>query len=146
MNTKLKKYVPDIADMNRVCEQNYALLKGLVKDWTLHHIEQFETSPHLIFQIQVQHDSRYTNEIEMRQLSAQLAGVFQPKVRIRVYHDAKMAEVIASQNMTRIQPSYMYPNPHMHQPDEKMQVNQFLYDWLKFCRQHGMVLQHKVTI
>ncbi|WP_017445139.1 DUF1249 domain-containing protein [Gayadomonas joobiniege] len=144
MNKVAKKYIPDIALMNRVCEQNYFLLSGLVSNWRLDHIEAFETGPQAVFQIRVQHSSRFTNEIEMRQLSNSMPDIMQPKVRIRVYHDAKMAEVIASQNMTRIQPSYIYPNPHMHQPDEKMQINQFLYDWLSYCHEHGMALPDQV--
>ncbi|MER2493498.1 DUF1249 domain-containing protein [Catenovulum sediminis] len=139
-----KKYVPDIAALNTLCEHNFILLAGLVRGWEFNRINQFETGPQAVFQIQVIECSKFTNVIEMRQLSTSLPDMMQPKVMIRVYHDVKMAEVIASQNMTRIQPSYMYPNPHMHQPDEKMQVNLFLNDWLKYCHENGLALPNQV--
>ncbi|MGL6349457.1 MAG: DUF1249 domain-containing protein, partial [Aeromonas sp.] len=39
--------------------------------------------------------------------------------------------------ISRLQPSYDYPNKKMHQRDEKEQVNLFLAEWLKFCLRHG---------
>jgi len=52
---------------------------------------------------------------------------------IRVYYDASMAEVIHYQRQSHFKPSYEYPNPAMHQPLEKRQINLFFDDWLKHC-------------
>ncbi|OGT21962.1 MAG: hypothetical protein A2V90_06340 [Gammaproteobacteria bacterium RBG_16_57_12] len=56
---------------------------------------------------------------------------------IRLYHDAGVAEVQSYQNNKYIQPDYDYPNPRMHQPDEKHQVNRLLYEWLDYCLRQG---------
>lgn len=144
MNARKKKYVPDIAELNRVCEHNFVLLARMVKSWEQAAVSQFETSQFAIFQIKVTEASKFTTHVEMRQLSASMPDLMQPKVLIRVYHDAKMAEVISSQNASRIQPSYLYPNPQMHQPDEKMQINQFLNEWLKYCLQCGLAMHKQV--
>ena len=53
-----------------------------------------------------------------------------------MYHDARMAEVVAVQNIARFEASYTYPNKHMHQKNEKEMVNQFLGEWLSFCLSH----------
>jgi uncharacterized protein YqiB (DUF1249 family) len=63
---------------------------------------------------------------------------------VRVYHDAQMAEVVAFQGQWRIQPCNDYPNPAMHQIDEKAQLNNFLGEWLSHCLQHGY-LQRDVS-
>ncbi|MCU4675325.1 DUF1249 domain-containing protein [Catenovulum sp. 2E275] len=141
-----KKYVPDLVALNSLCERNFMLLERLVDSWEIAgHINQFETSPSFVFQIKVLELSRYTNLLEIRQLSTSLPDFLQPKVQVRVYHDAKMAEVIKSQNISRIQPSYIYPNKQMHQPDEKHQINLFLHDWLVFCKEQGMSLPSQVA-
>lgn len=139
------KYNVDLIKMNTICERNYFSINQLVAEWEpLQAKVIFETSPQSIIQIKILEVSRYTNLVEIRQLSPSLPDVFQPNLIVRVYHDAKMAEVISCQNIGRIQPSYLYPNKQMHQPDEKLQINAFLNDWLNFCQEHGMSTPVKV--
>ena len=64
---------------------------------------------------------------------------FHPRMSIRLYHDARMAEVISSQDIFQVKPRYDYPNKNMHQQDEKQQINQFLNEWLHLCLEHGQV-------
>lgn len=52
---------------------------------------------------------------------------------VRIYHDAKVAEVLAYQNCCRFQSKYDYPNPKMLQVREKRRVNEFLGEWLDYC-------------
>ncbi len=54
-------------------------------------------------------------------------------MKIRIYRDARVAEVLAYQSSGRFQPLYPYPNPNMFQPYEKRRVNQFLREWLTHC-------------
>lgn len=55
------------------------------------------------------------------------------EMRLRVYHDARMIEVIAYQGRGRFAPRYPYPNEAMLSPFEKRQVNLFLGEWLRAC-------------
>jgi len=55
----------------------------------------------------------------------------------RAYHDAGMIEVVRFQSAGKTQGRYAYPNPSMHQQDEKNQQNTFLADWLSHCLHHG---------
>lgn len=52
-------------------------------------------------------------------------------LKIRIYHDAQLAEVIAYQNQSRFEPFYPYPNEKMRHPFEKRRVNAFLGEWLR---------------
>lgn len=65
--------------------------------------------------------------------------ILRPKMTIRLYHDARMAEVISNQDIKQVKPRYDYPNSKMHLPDEKEQINQFLKEWLQLCLKLGQV-------
>lgn len=51
-------------------------------------------------------------------------------LEVRMYHDARSAEVIGMSSHQRARARYPYPNAMMHQQDEKHQWNRFLADWL----------------
>lgn len=84
---------------------------------------------------------RYTSIVS---LSCRLPGtgelVPDPYMKIRVCHDARVAEVVAYQNCTRFRVMYPYPNRQMHQVREKRQVNVFLGEWLEHCLMRGLRL------
>lgn len=65
----------------------------------------------------------------------------QPQITIRLYHDASCAEVVAYQHARDFKAVYDYPNPSMHQPDEKAQVNRLLSELLAVCLNHGQVVE-----
>lgn len=52
------------------------------------------------------------------------------QMKLRAYHDARVAEVTEYQGQGHILPDYRYPNPSGFQADEKRQVNQLLREWL----------------
>jgi uncharacterized protein len=61
-----------------------------------------------------------------------------PEMTIRVYHDAKTAEVMSYQNQKYFKAVYPVPNRLMYQRDEKEQLNLFLADWLNLCINEGL--------
>lgn len=85
--------------------------------------------------------TRYTSLFSIRQhFRHNLPGLSEPDMEVRLYHDAGLAEVCASQQISRLKPRYDYPNHQMYQQDEKQQVNLFLYDWLHFCLAHRVAI------
>ncbi len=58
-------------------------------------------------------------------------------LKVRICHDARVAEVIGYQGRTRFAAVYPYPNKDMYGVFEKRQVNLFLGEWLRFCRCSG---------
>ena len=61
-----------------------------------------------------------------------------PEMLVRMYHDAKTAEVISFQQARFIKARYPLPNKEMYQADEKQQINFFLSEWLSFCQKEGL--------
>lgn len=63
------------------------------------------------------------------------SSVFAPKTKmqVRLYHDARVAEVVMIQGVRRIDSYNEYPNKNMHLPDEKRQGNRLLSEILSFC-------------
>ena len=68
---------------------------------------------------------------------SQLSWLTPLVIEARAYHDAGMIEVVRFQAAGKTQGRYAYPNPSMHQQDEKNQQNSFLADWLSHCLHHG---------
>lgn len=132
-----RKYVPKLANMHQVCEVNYGRLLRLLPDCDTEDLEyQFRVNASLQYTIKIIDCSRYTSTLEMSQKNqiGQIEYEFlRPVVQVRLYHDAKMAEVISAQNIGSLKPSYQYPNTKMYQKNEKEMVNLFLAEWVQFC-------------
>jgi len=85
-------------------------------------------------EVEVLEISKYTKTITLRlQQAPQLHWLSHLSMQIRSYYDAGVAEVLSFQQHHRLQARYEYPNPDMHQPNEKWQINQFLGEWLDHC-------------
>lgn len=61
-----------------------------------------------------------------------------PEMIVRVYHDAKTAEVTSYQNHRYFKAVYPVPNQFMYHSDEKEQLNLFLAEWLNLCINEGL--------
>ncbi|QFI56736.1 DUF1249 domain-containing protein [Aeromonas simiae] len=127
--------------MQRTCEVNYmTLMRLLPRDLNPGSERSYQVGESLQFQLRVLEESRFTSTVALTQHNPELPVWLQSRIEIRLYHDVRMAEVCAAQQISRLQPRYDYPNDGMHQPDEKAQVNLFLADWLNFCLRHGVSL------
>ena len=129
-----RKYVPKLAEMHKVCDVNYSRLLKLLPDCDTEDLEyQFMVTTSLCYTIKIIECSRFTSTLEMSQQTQLNYEFLRPIVKVRLYHDAKMAEVISAQNIGSLEPSYRYPNTKMYQKNEKEMVNLFLAEWLQFC-------------
>ena len=79
----------------------------------------------------------YTAQVEIAQREPPWGAGQRMMMQLRVYLDARMAEVIACQGLRHFKLRYHYPNPQMLAPDEKRQLNHFLGEWLSACLRHG---------
>lgn len=81
--------------------------------------------------IRVMERCRYTILVAITQTFKKDSQLFPDlTMRVRVYHDARLVEVVAYQDLHRLLPKYTYPNKRMLQRDEKRQANLLLYEWL----------------
>lgn len=143
-----KKYTVDLAAQMAECEANYARIMQLLPDMEAVDQREFlvaaNNSEPQQFRISVLERCKYTTMVDIsRQLLAgQQAQPWTavPSFSLRVYHDARMAEVVGFNQHQRVQAKYDYPNDRMYQRDEKLQLNTFLGEWLSYCLKYGQAL------
>ncbi|PST93417.1 DUF1249 family protein [Photobacterium iliopiscarium] len=137
-----KRYTVDLTSLMRLYETNYAkLLPLLPRSDTVGDMLVYLVCDD-VYQLEIIESTRYTTVITLGLLeSEKVADYLAPLLTVRLYHDAKVAEVCAVQQISRLKPIYDYPNLRMHQKNEKHQVNLFLGDWLKHCLRHGLSKQ-----
>ena len=138
------KYRIDLGADLASCEANYARLMKLLPDLEQFDQHDFEVahSPggSVAVSITIEQRCKYTTILEVCQQQPVLRWLPAARFKVRAYHDARMAEVIAYQRQHRLQARYDYPNDSMFQPDEKAQLNTFLGEWLSHCLRHGRAL------
>ena len=136
-------YRPHLPSLMTLCSTNYGLLVRLLAgNEQAGEYRQFFISEQLCYQLTINEVTRYTSLITIKQsslLHSEYGELVQPSMQIRLYHDARMAEVLSSQQVRYIKPRYDYPNDNMHLPDEKRQINLFLKEWLQLCLAQGQV-------
>ncbi|WP_428467237.1 DUF1249 family protein [Photobacterium minamisatsumaniensis] len=137
-----RRYSVDFAGIMRLYETNYAKLLPLlpkndqVGDRCVYCVFDYE------YHLTVIESTRYTTVIELCLMGDDaLPNYMVPRLKVRLYHDARVAEVCSAQQISRLKPRYDYPNLRMHQKDEKHQVNRFLGDWLAYCLRNGISRQ-----
>jgi uncharacterized protein YqiB (DUF1249 family) len=145
-----KSYRPNLVSLMTLCANNYMLLLKILADKSVvGETRHFFISDFLAYSVTVKEVTRYTSVISFEQDSLNLptphsipnivANAFHPRMTIRLYHDARVAEVLSTQDIRQVKPRYEYPNTQMHQQDEKQQTNQFLNEWLHLCLHLGQV-------
>ena len=129
------------------CEANYARIMQLLPE--IDYVDQREfgvalpDGESILFCIDITERCKYTTMLDIyQQPGTETANPWSPTpcFSLRVYHDAKMAEVTSFDNQQALRASYDYPNAKMFQRDEKTQLNKFLGEWLRHCLNYGHVL------
>lgn len=113
-------------------ERNYAGIMELIRDNGLLNTDtaRFDQSSGRV-NIAVMERTRYTLLLDIEQLFARNSVFIKDlMLKVRVYRDVALAEVVAYQGHHHLQARYRYPNELMLHPDEKRQANLLLHDWL----------------
>ncbi|MES2821763.1 MAG: DUF1249 domain-containing protein [Pseudomonadota bacterium] len=147
MGVKLlrERYRVDLLELQAACEANYArllrLLPHMQGDQQSRRVALTQGEHRLgVLALDVLESCPYTTTLQVSQEHS-LPWLPVPRLEVRVYHDARMAEVIRAENARRFRSIYPYPNAAMHQPDEKTQLNLFLGEWLSHCLACGHELE-----
>ncbi|MFP8966609.1 DUF1249 domain-containing protein [Pokkaliibacter sp. CJK22405] len=136
-----RKYVPDLARIMAEGEANYRRLMKLLP--SLEEGASYRYGLHLPdghqgeISLRVTDSFAYTTAIEVEQSLGSSPWLKAPRLHVRLYHDARIAEVIAPKGRM-LSGVYVYPNPGMKAPDEKAQLNTFLAEWLNHCIDYGL--------
>lgn len=152
LNT-VNRYRPSLAVLMQLCATNYALLMRLLLNSSDQKAKagkqySFFISEQLQYCLTIKEVTRYTTLVNLKQFVADscYGEILAPTMMIRLYHDARMAEINSSQHIRYIKPRYNFPNDKMHYPDEKQQINQFLKEWLQLCLQQGQIKVSLATL
>ncbi|MDP2561220.1 DUF1249 domain-containing protein [Psychrobium sp. 1_MG-2023] len=139
------KYQPDLLALHRACSLNYLSLLKLLPNldcggYFFFHLDN------ACYQIHVIEQTQYTSVVSIETIANKIScgesvNELTPQIKVRLYHDAQMAEVLASRQIRYFKSSYDYPNRLMQQPDEKYQINKYLSEWLKHCCNDGRVMR-----
>lgn len=125
------------------CDANYLRLMKLAPDLDAHDARELQLAVagrSVLVRLRLVERCPYTSVVELTQAIAHDGLQFDlplPRLVIRLYHDARSAEVVEFQNGRRFEAVYPYPNPEMRQRDEKAQINRFLGEYLSVCLAHG---------
>ena len=133
-----RRYRLDFRDLMAQCEWNYARLLPLRRargDHDSLDVSLGEERPRT-GSIRVLERAPYTTTLRFEDQALHDA-MPAPRLTVRLYHDARVAEVTEATPFRRVQARYPYPNSHMHQRDEKAQWNRFLGEWLAHVHDFG---------
>lgn len=138
----------DLAGLQALCAANYVAIEKLLPQL------RGETSGHFIVDalgghnvaVKIVERAPYTTIIDIEQLGSATSAAPSPQFQVRVYHDARMAEVVACQGHRHIKPRYDYPNTGMYQRDEKFQLNRYFGEWLSLCLANGRSVHSGVLL
>ncbi|GAB3105243.1 DUF1249 domain-containing protein [Aestuariicella hydrocarbonica] len=139
-----RRYIVDLSGQQACCEANYARLLKLMPTFDQRDQWHYDVQAGEQFwsiRLAVTERARYTTMLEVTQQNGLQEWGSSPRLQVRLYHDARMAEVVAWQEHRRVRPRYEYPNRNMYQRDEKAQFNRFLEDWLSHSLAHGQSCQ-----
>ncbi|TFH86605.1 DUF1249 domain-containing protein [Billgrantia azerbaijanica] len=134
-------YVTDLKGLQGECSANYLRLTRLLGELTAGETRELELAGQRgrfgTLCLAIQEEAPYTTIVRVTQNGILDALIEPPRMRVHLYHDVRMAEVTDFQRERHFDGRYRYPNLRMHQPDEKLQLNRFLGEWLSHGLAHG---------
>ncbi len=139
--TYKERYKVDLPLQMAECEANYLRLSKLLARSAADDIRFMVagTDQSWLHLLKITERSPYTTTLVLSRTAVGPASQWlsMPRLTLRMYHDAKLAEVLAWEGHKRLRPRYDYPNQSMYQSDEKYQLNRFLGEWLELCLAQG---------
>ncbi len=136
------RYSVDLAGHMAECDANYHRLLQLfpgLRDQSEMNIALHLTGHDSVVHFEVVEKGPYTTllSIAVKAEGEWMALAAAPEMTVRVYHDARSAEVVSYHKQNRFHGVYEYPNNRMRQRDEKTQLNRFLGEFLTLCLERG---------
>lgn len=139
------RYRVDLPDYHADCDANYLRLCKLMPQLAEKESWRYRI-PDGTLEVAVVERSRYTTEVSLQasrgsdRTDKRKNWLAPPPITVRMYHDARMAEVVAVDGQGPVGGdglNFRYPNRAMHNEDERQQVNRYLSEWLAHCLANG---------
>jgi len=121
--------------LEKICESNYQKLLCLIPNLrSLKNNAIAHTNNRPALHLDILERNPYTLTIELSHCFKQpLSELFAPAVKIRVYLDAQLAEVIRDNDRPAASRVYQDPGLALEIQDYKWRLNYFLQKWLDHC-------------
>ena len=121
--------------LEKICESNYQKLFRLIPNLrVLDKTAIGNTHDQPSLHLDIIEKNPYTLTIELSHcFKQQLSELIAPAVKIRVYLDAQLAEVIRDQDRPAVDRVYQNPGRTLEIQDYKWRLNYFLQKWLDHC-------------
>lgn len=154
---KATSYQVDLPALMAICETNYWRLRKLLLpefpkfacgEVFLYSLPALDRQTERQLRMQIIERCPYTTTLELTEIltdSNLSRWGLSPQLTVRIYHDARTAEVLAFQQQKHFFGRYDYPNPQMRQRDEKFQLNSLLAEWLNHCLSFGYRISDAVN-
>ncbi len=116
----------------RFYESNYYLLLELIPELLVNgNYRYYYYGNKAKLTVDVLETAAYTQELRLHHLLHAMPE-FLPRLSldVRVYHDARLAEVHTVHGVGKLMPKFDYPNDKMLHKDEKHQANMLLHEWI----------------
>jgi len=124
-------------------ERNYIRIRRLIPHMPAAGEETISALPDALdLHLHVLERFRYTTELHLSYRFERADGIaLEPDLLIRVYHDARQAEVTAARlrHWPEFQGEAQPPQPTLQ---SRWHVNRFLYKWLNYCLYQGHSFAH----
>lgn len=161
----LPRYTVDLAAMHALYEYNYARLQRLLRGAGVHERlgalaplefawSALASAPAVarapavepagseavqpVLQLERIERTRYTETWRLAQMTQTMPWCPELDMEVRIYHDARMADVLRFQSARRIPAIVPATHGAGWRVNEKQLVNQFLGDCLQHCLLHGL--------
>jgi len=121
--------------LEKICESNYQKLFRLIPELcTLQNTAIGHTGDKPALYLDILERNPYTLTIELSHcFNRHLNELLEPGLKIRVYLDAKLAEVIRDNDRPAVAQIYHNPGHLLEIQDYKWRLNYFLQKWLDHC-------------
>jgi uncharacterized protein YqiB (DUF1249 family) len=147
MDSGMKRPPLDLRARMAVCDANYLRLLKLVPEFRaglqrtilLPAVREQELGMHRL-DVQVLEHFRYTTTLRLSLVVEESIPYWfqEPRLIVRLYHDAGTAEVVSYQDHVGFKAIYGDDDAPRFNWDEKNQINLFLADWLTLCLEDGL--------
>lgn len=134
------RYKVDLVALQAKCAANYGLMLRIFPALKDDSIFEFALSGSGSIRMNLIERTPYTDLVGLQQSGVASMLPNLSLCKIRMYHDACLAEVVEWEGQRGLKGRYEYPNQAMHQQDEKWQRNKFLGELLAHCLREGRAL------
>jgi len=129
--------------LEKLCESNFQKLFSLIPDLCSFQISAItETTDKPALHLKILERSNHTITVELSHCFNKVLGEFmEPAVKIRIYLDANLAEVIKDHARPMVSAVYKDPSQSIEIMNYKWRLNYFLQKWLDHCLQNNYIFR-----